>query len=174
MLQERNGSPSVKTLKLLKSTLRGSMLQLQISTDCRAHRSPMQWESLVIGPQAAQTPFELWQWRAQMCWYTSLFPLLSLGRLSQCPCCWKVHFPSAMLSSSCHPYLSSWRKMPWRFPMCSRSLFFFFPSKYLSSFKVNPSSSITPRPAPNSPKILFFQAGKSCLIHQTCCWHLEY
>ena len=126
MLQERNGSPSVMTLKLLKSTLRGSMLQLQISTDCRAHRSPMQWESLVIGPQAAQTPFELRQWRAQMCWYTSLFPLLSLGRLSQCLCCWKVHFPSAMLSSSCHPYLSSWRKMPWRFPMCSRSLFFFF------------------------------------------------
>ena len=46
-------------------------------------------------------------------------------------------------------------------------VFFFFSSKYLSLLKVNPSSSITPRLAPNSPKILFFQAGKSCLIHQT-------
>ena len=54
-------------------------------------------------------------------------------------------------------------------PFIPKVFFFFFPSKYLSSLKVNPSSSITPRPAPNAPKILFFQAGKSCLIYQTCC-----
>ena len=54
-------------------------------------------------------------------------------------------------------------------PFIPEVFFFFFPSKYLSSLKVNPSSSITPRPAPNAPKILFFQAGKSCLIYQTCC-----
>ena len=54
-------------------------------------------------------------------------------------------------------------------PFIPEVFFFFFSSKYLSSLKVNPSSSITPRPAPNAPKILFFQAGKSCLIYQTCC-----
>ena len=159
------------TLKLLKSTLRGNILQLQITTDCRAHRSPTQWESLVIGPQ---TPFELWQRGAQMWWYISLFPLLSLGRLSQCLCWLKSPFSQCCVTIQLPSLSFLLEENALEVPHLFQKSFFFFPSKYLSLLKVNPSSSITPRLAPNSPKILFFQAGKSCLIHQTYYWHLEY
>lgn len=94
-------------LKLLKSTSVDWILQLQISIDCVAHKSPMLWESLAIGPGRAQIPFELGKWEPSCVDMQSWFQFCCLSVCFDC----KALFPSTVLPFQLSSCLSSWMRM---------------------------------------------------------------